>query len=36
MITLFCRVSGGSAGAGNGGNFHVGESGGHAGSGGGE
>lgn len=35
MMTLFCLVSGGKAGAGKGGNFQVGESGGRAGSGGG-
>ena len=33
MMILFCRVSGGSAGAGKTGSFHVGDSGGCAGSG---
>lgn len=32
MMTLFCRVKGGRAGAGKGGSFQVGESGGQAGS----
>lgn len=35
IITLFCLVNGGKAGAGNGGSFQVGESGGQTGSGGG-
>lgn len=34
MMTLFCLVRGGRAGAGKGGNFQVGESGGQRGSGG--